>query len=399
MKNSCDGSTRLLYVAPRYHTNQIPIMKGLQEYGCQVMFLAQYEGVGEVHDGVTFALLKNNWISKLIFKHIDKKYGPSQAEGKKMYFFFPAFIRTMKIIREFKPDLVIVRERYPASAIVYLICRLLGINKNILYVQQPIFDGESSSNKVKHFLKTFLFPKAVFSPIYYHGKNRAKISKSNVHFIPLVVEGKYADEIVKRNYFRDNKLHFLDIGKYRDYKNHFFLIDVFSKLKEKSMLSGVSVTIIGQVSNSNEEEYFKKLNQYVVEKGLQDIIELRRNIPFKDMEELYLEHDVLLLPSTYESAGMVILEAMEMGMCVVASIFCGLSSYLEEYQCGYTFDLNSTQSLEEILIYLMEKRNIIKQMGQKSRTVIMEHLLFEHYLEELDKVTRKEFDYSIIKGR
>lgn len=395
MANKCVKDMKLLYVAPRYHTNQVPIMHGFEQQGCRVMFLAQYEGVSETHDYVDFRRFKQNGISKLIIKCIEKKYGPNRAEEKRMCLFIPAFFHTMYTIKKFQPDLVIIRERYITSAVVYLICRLLRIKKNILYVQQPIFDMESSNNRIKKIIKGLFFPKVAFSPIYYHGKNRDKIQKSDVWFVPLVAEGKNYSEILERDYFKNETLHFIDIGKYRNYKNHFFLVDVFANLKEQSMLSQVKLTIIGQVANSNEEEYYKRLNQYVCEKELEDTIELRRNIPFEDMEKLYLENDVLLLPSTYESAGMVILEAMEMGLCVVTSIFCGLGSYLEEYQCGYTFDIDSTQNLQEILIELIRNRDTIKQVGQKSCTIIQNHLLFENYLEELNKLTEKEFGYSI----
>lgn len=397
MKNNSVKNMKLLYVAPRYHTNQVPIMHGFEQCGCQVMFLAQYEGVSEVHDYVDFLRLKQSGISKLFFKCIEKKYGPNQAEGKKMYFFIPAFFHTLLTIKSFKPDLVIIRERYITCAVVYLICRLLGIKKNILYVQQPIFDFENGNSRIKNILKGMLFPKVAFSPIYYHGKNRNKIKKSNVHFVPLVADGNNICNITDRIYFRDETLHFLDIGKYREYKNHFFLVDVFSKLKEQSLLSRVKLTIIGQVANANEEEYYERLRKYVAEKNLEDVIELRRNIPYEEMTELYLENDVLLLPSTYESAGMVILEAMGKGLCVVTSIYCGLGSYLEEYQCGYTFDIDSTHNLEQILIQLINNRDEIKQVGQKGCEIIQNHLLFENYLQALNSLTEKEFDYTIFK--
>ncbi len=395
MKNKAVKRLKLLYVAPRYHTNQVPVMRGFHKYDCQVMFMAQYEGINEVHDNVDFRLLKSSWITELIFKIVGKKYGRSEAEGIKTRLFIPAFFHTVQTIRKFAPDIVILRERYLYSFVIYWICKMLGIKKTILYVQQPIYDADTSENKLKNMLKEFLFPKAAFSPIFYHGRNRSKNRKSNVYFVPLVVEGKNASAIAGRDYFKNDVIHFLDIGKYREYKNHFFLIDVFASLKDKGVLSNVKLTIIGQVSNDNEEDYFARLKKYIFEKGLDEIIEVRRNIPFEEMDALYREHDVLLLTSTYESAGMVIPEAMEQGLCVVTSIYCGLASYLEEYQCGYTFNLDSTQSMEEIMTRLIADRKEIKEMGQKSCQMVQEHLLFENYLEKLNDVTESEFGYTI----
>ena len=37
----------ILYVAPRYHTNQIPIMEGWLAHGDEVQFLVQYAGQSE----------------------------------------------------------------------------------------------------------------------------------------------------------------------------------------------------------------------------------------------------------------------------------------------------------------------------------------------------------------
>lgn len=388
---------KILYVAPRYHTNQVPIMRGWMEHGCKVMFMAEFQGVSEIHDYVEFVQLSPNWLSKRMFGWIDKKYPPSQAEGKKISCFWPAFFPALKKIRQFQPDLVILRERYLTSFVIYLICRLLGISNCILYVQQPVYGMEEPKNPVKGFLKNLLFPKAVFSPVYYHGKKRGIEGNSKVWFVPLVAEDNPEERSLKKEYFADDRIHFLDIGKYRNYKNHFFLIDVFEKLCCKVNREEIKLTIIGQLSNADEKAYYEKLLKYVKEKKLEDVIEVRENIPFREMEDLYRKHDVLLLPSTYESAGMVILEAMEKGLCVAASIYCGLASYVEEYQCGYTFDLKDTEELEALLADLIWHREKISEMGQKSRKVIEEKLCFGNYVSALEELMQKEFHTSLLK--
>lgn len=385
----------ILYVAPRYHTNQVPIMRGWSERNCRVMFMAEFEGVSEIHDYVDFFLLKPNWLSKIIFNIIDKKCSPNQAEGKKISLFIPAFFDTLKKIREFKPDLVIIRERYITNFVIYSICKILKIEKCILYVQQPIYGNIGTNNPIKKYLKSKLFPQAVFSPVYYLGKNRKKSPQSDIRFVPLVAESRRTEGETRQEYFSGNTIRFLDIGKYREYKNHFFLIDVFAKIKNKLNGTNIKLTIIGQLSNSDERYYFNRLNAYIKEKGLEDIIETRENIPFREMETLYKEQDVLLLPSTYESAGMVILEAMENGLCVAASIYCGLASYLEEYQCGYTFDIKETTELENIIIELINNRALICQKGNKGIETIQKKLCFKTYLEELNKLTEEEFKFSI----
>lgn len=398
MSSNIIEGLNVLYVAPRYHTNQVPIMRGWYEHNCRVMFMAEAEGtegISEVHDYVEFHKLKPSVVSKIYFGLIDRMYSPNQAEWKKVTCLIPAFFDTMKKIRSFQPDLVIVRERYIANAVIFLICKLLDIDTCVLYVQQPIYGMVASKNIVKKYLKRKIFPKAVFSPVYYHGLMRKKSGNSDVWFVPLVAGNNISEG--PHDYFKGGRIRFLDVGKYREVKNHFFLIDVFDKLKEKIDREDVRLTIIGEVSNSDEENYYDKLNLYIKEKGLEDIIEMKRNIPFRKMENLYNEYDVLLLSSTNESAGMVILEAMEKGLCVAASIYCGLASYLDEYQCGYTFDINDTEELENLLFKLIKEKELICEMGNKGVGIIKSELNFEKYVEALNKLTEREFKFSIIK--
>lgn len=382
---------RILYTAPRYHTNQVPIMHGWHNQGCKVMFMATFVGISEVHDDVEFHLLKKSWISKLLFKHIDKKYDANRVEWKKVCSFIPAIRDTARKIKAFQPDIVIMRERVLPNAVIYFICRMLGIKNVIQYVQTPIADGVFNDNAIKRRIQKLLFPKVVFSPIDYNGKNRQQRIVDNVYFVPLISE---STDVYKKAYFKNQKINFLLVGKYRDVKNHFFLVDVFERLRHRLDLSGVKLTMMGEVANDSENEYYQKLEAYIHEKKLEDVVELQGSLPFEQMSEYYLDFDVLLLPSTSESAGMVILEAMEKGLCVASSIYCGLSCYLEKYQCGYTYDIRQPEELTDLLTKLIHNPNKIEEMGRKSCQVIREHLLFKNYEKALNELTEKEFGYT-----
>lgn len=63
---------RVTYMAPRYHTNQVPVMRGWRDAGVEVQFLAQYQGVGEVHDGVKFYQLHPSLLTRVWHRIIEK---------------------------------------------------------------------------------------------------------------------------------------------------------------------------------------------------------------------------------------------------------------------------------------------------------------------------------------
>lgn len=173
------------------------------------------------------------------------------------------------------------------------------------------------------------FPQKVFSPVWYKGRERGKkayLGGEIKHYVPLVCD---KPELEVKNYCPDGVIRILDVGKFRDYKNHFGFIESVHQIHDKSRLK---ITIAGQVTTEPERLYFQRLQEQIKKYELENTVELRQNVPFKEMNQLYAANDILVLPSKGESAGMVILEAMSQGLCVMSSINCGLASVLDEYE-------------------------------------------------------------------
>lgn len=74
---------RVLYIAPRYHTNQVPVMHGWKANGGTVCFMAQFCGVTEVHDDVQFHKMEQSAMSKWLYKQIEKNIRQILRKRKK----------------------------------------------------------------------------------------------------------------------------------------------------------------------------------------------------------------------------------------------------------------------------------------------------------------------------
>lgn len=385
---------KLLYVGFRYHTNQVPVMKGWSERGDEVHFFAQFEGVTEVHDYVNFHLMKPTKATLRRYAQIDQAYPADEAESRKIRAFMPDFLWVYREVKKIMPDIVILREYAKPNSVVVLVCRLLGIKTIVMYVQTELYGKGERYGIGKSLFRTLLFPKACFTPVLYRGTFRQKQLPEHFPgaprwFVPLVCEESRDED---REYCRDGVVHILDVGKYREYKNHFFFVDAIGAMEHRDR---VKVTIVGQLANDAEKEYFSKLKEYVAEKKLDQVIELRGNIPFYEMQKLYSQQDVLALASTLETAGMVILESMAMGLCVACSYYCGLGSYLDEYDCGYTFDLDKPERLSVILDDLVQNPEKISTAGRKARQAVAEHFSFREYLGRLNELTKAEYGFDI----
>ena len=383
---------RILYVSHRYHTNQVPIMKGWKDHGVEVLFLVQYEGVSEVHDYVRFKCMKPSVYTRCYNWFADSYYDASKAESKKNVAFIPSFWNVLKTIKAFMPQIVILRNMSKGNAVICIICKLLRIKYVINYTQTPLY-REKSAKKPFSFLAKCIYPNVSFTPVWYKGEyrgnNMPKEWYSPHYFIPLVCE---PNEKPKREYCKNGIIHLLDVGKYRDYKNHFFLIDAFAEVSNKDCFS---LTIIGQVENNTEIDYYHSLVNYIKEKGLDKYVTVKGNVPFKEMSKVYLGADVLILPSKSETAGVVILEAMAQGLCVMSGNNCGLASYLEKSECGMVFTIKDSHQLADQLNELSENKDIIRTLGVSSIEAVKKYYGFTQYFKSLNLLMEDYYKESI----
>ena len=137
-KQECN--MRVLYIAPRYHTNQIAIMNGWVEHGDTVCFLAHYEGRIEDHSSIKPIVVGYSRIFLLIewfYLRIRKKN--ENAIDFRLKYGIPPLFKLNKIIKQFSPELLITRERSIYSIFVTLICRFHKYPV-ILYNQSPLWE-------------------------------------------------------------------------------------------------------------------------------------------------------------------------------------------------------------------------------------------------------------------
>lgn len=382
---------RVIYVAPRYHTNQVPVIKGWHKAGAKVKFMVTYTGVIESHENVEFYQMKPSLFIKIIAFFMKWFYDDDRCQYLFGVYFIPNLIDLYSQLKSFKPDVVIIRN-YSLMALTFIfVCKILRINKVVMYIQEPFYGKPQKSYHLKEFVRNKFFPQAVFTPVWYKGDNRTKATTSNraKYFVPLVCD---KPQTIRSLYCVNNKIRILDIGKYRDYKNHFFVVDAFSKVRHPETFE---VTIIGQLSSKPEQDYFNRLKQYIEDKHLDNVIHLRGHVGFNEMSEVYANNDVLLLASKNETAGMVILEAMAKGLCVISDYNCGLTSYIDEYKCGLSFSEKQVSCLIDILDNISENKTIISDMGQRAQQIAKKEFCFEKYKEHLNILLKKEYGYTI----
>jgi glycosyltransferase involved in cell wall biosynthesis len=148
------------------------------------------------------------------------------------------------------------------------------------------------------------------------------------------------------------QLKLLYLGQLEEHKGVLNLIKAFRLLNQEKF----SLTIAGRgaliekIKNTeNLLSNFKFFGEYNEEKRI----------------ELLKKHDLIIVPSLcFENAPMVILEAWQSGVPVLASNFGGISELIEEKKNGWLFNSENVENLKEKLEEIYKTKNNIPQMSE-----------------------------------
>ena len=364
---------RFLYVAPRYHTNQTDIMKGLIEHGHEVCFISHYAAMIEDYSYVTPIVLgysKLYQILDYLYVKVIHRRDP-EAIVYKIQHGFPPLRKLRKLIRHFAPDIVILRERSVYSMAAYLICRKKGY-PCILYNQNPLWSWPVRRDFV-HRIADRLSPEIRMTPVMGVKKPEMTV-KENDYFVPFVMEPRRAPE--KRKYFTDDTVHILCIGKYEIRKHHLLLLQAVGELLQNRK---IRLTLIGEATNHFQKEYCEQVRQYVAEHHMQDIVTVKTNVPRSEMEKEYLAADLYVIPSTREMASVSQLEAMSYSLPVICSDTNGTACYVEDSVTGYQFRDCDLADLQRKLDMMLSDRERMKAMGAAGYQAVVEKYNFDKY--------------------
>ena len=125
---------------------------------------------------------------------------------------------------------------------------------------------------------------------------------------------------------------YLYVGRLIDCKNLYFLINEFNK-------SGKSLTIVGDGVLANELKSIAKPN-----------INFTGFLPNEKLKEIYLTHDVFILPSITEPWGLVVDEALYFGLPVIVSNQVGSSiDMVSNLNTGVIFNFDNPDSFQNAI--------------------------------------------------
>ena len=380
-----EENMKVLYMSHRYHTNQTTIMKGWVENGHEVRFLSQYAGKVEDYTYVKPIVVG---YSKLfmafdyIYVHLLKRKDPF-AIDMKLKCGVPPIGKLAKYIKEFKPDVAVIRERSIYTICMNAICRHYHI-PTILYNLSPVWDKPKKMD-MAHKIVWKLTPKYRITPTNLVGIDFTGLVKDKYgYWAPFLMEPQMSPE--EKTYFADGRINVFCIGKYQERKNLQMMIEVVEKLLPKYDLH---LTIAGEVSNHFHEEYYERVTAYVREHKLEDKVTFYRNLNRKEISEQYSKADVYVVPSTGEPASITVIEAMAFSVPAISGTDNGTASYIDYGKTGYVFEDNDKEDLKDKLEKIICDRENLMKMGAAGYDHVREHFQFRNYYGRIEEILKK----------
>ncbi len=376
---------KVLYMSHRYHTNQTTIMKGWKENGHEVLFLSQYAGKVEDYTWVKPVVMGYAAVFRAfdyLYVHFLKRKDPF-AIDMKLKFGIPPLFKIAKKIKEFKPDIAILRERSIYTICMYAICRHYHI-PTILYNLSPVWDKPKKKD-LAHKLVWKLTPEYRITPTNLVGIDYTGLIKDEKgYWAPFLMEPQLPPE--KKTYFADNRINVFCIGKYQERKNHQMMIEAVEELLPKYDLH---LTIAGEISNSFHEEYFRKVSDYVRTHGLEERVTFLKNLNRTAIAEEYQKADVYVVPSTGEPASITVIEAMAYSVPAISGTDNGTASYIDFGKTGYVFEDNNKEDLKDKLEKIICDRERLVRMGAAGYRHVQENFQFKNYYGQIETILRK----------
>ncbi|MDK2981960.1 MAG: D-inositol-3-phosphate glycosyltransferase [Chloroflexota bacterium] len=163
----------------------------------------------------------------------------------------------------------------------------------------------------------------------------------------------------------------LYVGRIEPLKGIDILIRAIARLKQSDVLSNCPhyLYIIGGEPEAEEglmNREMQRLQDLCQELGVNDLVLFLGKRDQDTLQYYYSAAEIVIMPSHYESFGMVALEAMACGTPVIATQVGGLQHLVQNGKTGFTIPNDNVDVLEQSLTKLICKEGLREEMSRNS---------------------------------
>jgi len=206
---------------------------------------------------------------------------------------------------------------------------------------------------------------------------RPDISVNYLGIEPLEATPKAVIEQRRAIFDPENKQFLIAlVGRIGFYKGHDFLLGALKLAKANGL--PFKALVIGHAMS---ETYLKGLKQRVVDAGLEQHMVFTGFVD--EPRQLMQACDVLVLPTIEETFGLVLIEAMSVGVPVIGSNRGGVPEIIEDKETGLLFESCDDQRLFEALNTIYSQPQQARQYAEKAQVLTQTKFNKDKHIERL----------------
>jgi len=371
---------KILFVAPRFHTNQVQLIKKLLEKKHEVSFHVACIGPTEDHSLIT--PLQNKQSKLSVF--IEKIFGKGGANRR---YYFPQLVSYWKGFKQLKPEIVVIRDPYKMFSLTAAFYALITKTKIIFYTQEDICRSRSWRTLLKQKLTIRFFKAAWMTPVKSSHLPDNNSELKYMYHVPLPVivtpEAEHSNDI----WGEGPKI--LMIGKYhQERKKHLLFLQALNKLKNRYRFTA---TIAGECATEEQWLKFKMIRHEANTMKLAGQVQFKQNVPYNKIAELYASHHIFVLPAINEQYGVSVNEALGYGLPVICTDSCGAQFNITSGDNGFVIKSDSLDELTNALEMLISDYHKLNQMRDRSLQYARENLSADIFYSKFSQLIRERF--------
>lgn len=274
--------------------------------------------------------------------------------NKKTKLFFDVFtmMRLTKQLKYFKPN--IIHSHLKSSSFIMLY-KLL--NKSVKWIHTIHTQASNDTKYLRKFTMGYLYRHKYIIPVAVSNSVKESANKEYnlTEEVQVINNGVSIEEFVCQNKIYNEAIQLLHIGRFEKVKNHRYLIKEFDKFFKTYPMARLSLIGDGPLK--------EEIRQAVKRRGLATVVNFIGLT--EDVASYLRKTDIFVLPSLFEGLSLSLIEAMAAGCAIIASNVGGNSELVDNFENGYLID-NKPNQLFEKLVYLNNRRDLIKMMGEKN---------------------------------
>lgn len=351
--NMCAIRMNILFIAPRFHSNQVPLVAELASRGNKIGFAVTAAYTGECHDNTEFYFIPQDRIAAFF----DKLFNSNGDSTWRSRWGCPSIRGLYAVISICRWDRVVFRGGASIGSLIFCAIAILKKLDVIYYTQGDVFVGvQSLKQKIVCAVVTKVLKWRWFSPVFGSVGVEKKCCEL-MDYIPFAMN----IPAIERKYTGGQVLRIISVGKFEERKNFHALI----KALQSVPLGRWSLTIVGQKLNDAHEAYYRRILSMVNALGLERFVSIKTNLPHREVLILYSGHDLFILPSLNEPASVSHLESMACGVPPVIMRSNGTAGYVKHGVTGFLLDANDVDEISAVVRWAIDHRFELLSMSRQ----------------------------------